>query len=227
MTRKVIIAGSEGLIGRSVTDFLVKAGDEVIKCDILLGHDLNNENFARSFFEANKADALINLFALNDHIDTKSNSTSLFDVSLESFEAYLKCNLVSLFSVCREYARNNKKGSIVNFSSTYGLVSPQPDLYEEDNPKDIGYAVSKAGVPQLTRYLAVHLAPNIRVNCVVPGGVERDHNSDFKNKYGKKTPLGRMMNVKELNGIVKYLISEESSYTTASTICVDGGWTAW
>ena len=42
-----------------------------------------------------------------------------------------------------------------------------------------------------------------------------------------KGALGRMMNVKELNGIVDYLISSQSSYTTASTICVDGGWTAW
>lgn len=227
MTRKVIVAGSQGLIGNSVSNFLTDAGLEVVKCDILLGHDLNNENFVKNFFKTNKADALINLFALNDHIDTKSNSTNLFDVSLNSFEAYLKCNLVSLFSVCREYARNNDEGSIVNFSSTYGVVSPQPDLYEKNNPKDIGYVVSKAGVPQLTRYLAVHLAPKIRVNCVIPGGVERDHTDSFKNKYGKKTPIGRMMNVKELNGIVKYLISDESSYTTASTICVDGGWTAW
>ena len=227
MIKKVIVAGSEGLIGHSVSTFLTEAGLEVIKCDILLGHDLNNENFVKNFFKTNKADALINLFALNDHIDTKSNSTSLFDVSLNSFEAYLKCNLVSLFSVCREYARNNDEGSIVNFSSTYGVVSPQPDLYEKNNPKDIGYVVSKAGVPQLTRYLAVHLAPKIRVNCVIPGGVERDHTDNFKNKYGKKTPIGRMMNVKELNGIVKYLISDEASYTTASTICIDGGWTAW
>ena len=224
---KIIVAGSEGLIGSSVSRCLIDNGHDVVRCDITLGHDLNNEAFAKEFFANNKADALINLFAMNDHIDTKSNSTNLFDVSLESFEAYLKCNLVSLFSVCREYARNNQEGSIINFSSTYGLVSPQPDLYKRDNPKDIGYAVSKAGVPQLTRYLAVHLAPNIRVNCVVPGGVERDHTDNFKNKYGKKTPLGRMMNVKELNGIIKYLISNEASYTTASTICVDGGWTAW
>jgi NAD(P)-dependent dehydrogenase (short-subunit alcohol dehydrogenase family) len=223
----VIVTGSEGLIGKSVVTFLESSGYRVIKCDLLLGHDLNNENFVKDFFKKNRGDALVNLFALNDHIDTKSKSTNLFDVSLKSFEEYLRCNLVSLFSVCREYARNNNTGSIVNFSSTYGMVSPQPDLYEKDNPKDIGYAVSKSGVAQLTRYLAVHLAPAMRVNCVVPGGVERDHEQNFKEKYGGKTPLGRMMNVKELNGIVKYLISEESSYTTASVICVDGGWTAW
>lgn len=227
MSSTVIVTGSEGLIGKSVVTFLESSGYRVIKCDLLLGHDLNNENFVKDFFKKNRGDALVNLFALNDHIDTKSKSTNLFDVSLKSFEEYLRCNLVSLFSVCREYARNNNTGSIVNFSSTYGMVSPQPDLYEKDNPKDIGYAVSKSGVAQLTRYLAVHLAPAMRVNCVVPGGVERDHEQNFKEKYGGKTPLGRMMNVKELNGIVKYLISEESSYTTASVICVDGGWTAW
>ena len=224
---KVIVTGSEGLIGKSITSFLLESGHQVIRCDLLLGHNLEDESFVKKFFTDNKADALINLFALNDHIDNKTNSTDLFSVSLKSFEKYLKCNLVSLFSVCREYARNNKKGKIVNFSSTYGIISPQPNLYKKGNPKDIGYAVSKSGVPQLTRYLAVHLAPNITVNCVVPGGVERNHSETFKKKYGEKTPLGRMMKVEELNGIVKYLISNCSSYTTASTIHIDGGWTAW
>jgi len=225
--KKVIITGSEGLIGKSITNHLIEKKYDVIKCDLSLGHDLNCENFVKSFFESNKADALVNLFALNDHLDLERNSSKFSDVSLQSLEEYLKCNVVSLFSVCREFYKNNDRGSVINFSSTYGIVSPTVDLYDRDNPKHIGYAVSKGAVPQLTRYLAVHMAPKMRVNCVVPGGVERDHDDTFKKKYGQKTPLGRMMVVEELNGIIKYLISDESSYTTASVICVDGGWTAW
>jgi NAD(P)-dependent dehydrogenase (short-subunit alcohol dehydrogenase family) len=227
MSIKIIVTGSEGLIGSSISAFLEDCGHEVIRCDLVLGHDLNDEQFTREFFLKNKADALVNLFALNDHLDAERTSTEMHDISLHSFEKYLKCNVVSLFSVCREFAKNNKMGSIVNFSSTYGVVSPQPDLYEKNNPKHIGYAVSKSAVVHLTKYLAVHLAPNFRVNCVVPGGVEREHSSDFKQKYASKTPVGRMMKVEELNGIVDYLISKQSSYTTASIICVDGGWTAW
>lgn len=225
--KKVIITGSEGLIGKSITSHLIENNYDVIRCDLALGHDLNDEEFVKSFFRKNKAECLINLFALNDHLDTSRTSSKFSDITLQSFEDYLKCNVVSLFSVCREFYVNNKFGSIINFSSTYGIVSPTIDLYDKEKPKHIGYAVSKGAIPQMTRYLAIHMAPNMRVNCIVPGGVERDHNTSFKSKYAQKTPLGRMMDVQELNGIVKYLISSESSYTTASTICVDGGWTAW
>jgi len=148
------------------------------------------------------------------------------DIDLAAFEKYLKINVTALFSVCREFARNNESGSIVNFTSTYGMVSPNPCLYGGDE-KNIAYGVSKAAVIQLTRHLAVHLAPKIRVNCVMPGGVKHRQSEEFQAGYGKLTPLGRMMYVEELAGIVKFLVSDESSYCTGAVYPVDGGWTAW
>lgn len=226
MKEKVIIAGSEGLIGSSVSEYLESLGKNVIKLDKTLGHDLTNESFVKDFFKKNKASALVNLFALNHHIDKKNNSNNLFDISIESFNKYLNVNLTALFSVCREYARNNSKGTIVNFSSTYGIVSPRLDLYE-GNQKHIGYSVSKSGVLGLSKHLAIHLAPNIRVNTIIPGGVKNNQPESFTNLYNKNTPLLRMMNVKEINGLVEFLISKKSSYMTGSEIKIDGGWTAW
>ena len=223
--RKIIITGSEGLIGKEVTSFFNKK-DDVIRCDLSLGHDLNDEKFVKTFFENNKADYLINLFALNHHIGDNIDSNKIFDISLKSFDKYLKVNLTSLFSVCREFAINNQMSSIVNFSSTYGCVSPLPNLYDGDE-KHIGYGVSKAGVIHLTKHLATHLAPNIRVNCVTPGGVNFLQSKDFKKKYDKLTPMKRMMRADELNGILDFLCSEKSSYMTGENIKVDGGWTAW
>ena len=223
--RKIIITGSEGLIGKEVTSFFNKK-DNVIRCDLSLGHDLNDEKFVKTFFKNNKADYLINLFALNHHIGEDIDSNKIFDISLKSFDKYLKVNLTSLFSVCREFAINNQMSSIVNFSSTYGCVSPLPNLYDGDE-KHIGYGVSKAGVIHLTKHLATHLAPNIRVNCVTPGGVNFLQSEDFKKKYDKLTPMKRMMRADELNGILDFLCSEKSSYVTGENIKVDGGWTAW
>ena len=223
--RKIIITGSEGLIGKEVTSFFNKK-DNVIRCDLSLGHDLNDEKFVKTFFKNNKADYLINLFALNHHIGEDIDSNKIFDISLKSFDKYLKVNLTSLFSVCREFAINNQMSSIVNFSSTYGCVSPLPNLYDGDE-KHIGYGVSKAGVIHLTKHLATHLAPNIRVNCVTPGGVNFLQSEDFKKKYDKLTPMKRMMRADELNGILDFLCSEKSSYMTGENIKVDGGWTAW
>ena len=223
--RKIIITGSSGLIGSEVTSYF-KNTDDVIECDLSLGHNLNNEEFVKRFFKENNADYLINLFALNHHIDKNGDDDNLFNISLESFDNYLKVNLTSLFSVCREFARNNKIGSIVNFSSTYGCGSPIPSMYVNEQ-KHIGYGVSKAGVIQLTKHLAIHLAPNIRVNNVVPGGVRFKQDEDFVKRYSDHTPMGRMMNVNELTGVLDFLCSDHSSYVTGESIKVDGGWTAW
>ena len=135
-------------------------------------------------------------------------------------------NLTYLFSVCREFARNNKKGRIVNFSATTGLVSARPDLYNGSH-KNIAYSISKAGVVNLTKYLATHLAPNIRVNCIAPGGIEFKQEKEFVKKYSNLTPMKRMMKKNELNHAIEFLISDNSSYMTGATLVVDGGWTSW
>jgi NAD(P)-dependent dehydrogenase (short-subunit alcohol dehydrogenase family) len=224
-TMKIIITGSEGLIGSELSRFLEK-NHEIIKVDLVLDHDLNDELFVKDWFSKHKADALVNCFALNDHVKEGQKRGTLFDQDLQTLSKYFQINLVSLFSVCREFARNNSKGSIVNFSATTGIVSARPDIYDGAH-KDIGYSISKAGVINLTKYLATHMAPDFRVNCVSPGGVEHNQDESFKEKYSKLTPMKRMMKKNELNDIVEYLCSDKSSYVTGSNFVIDGGWTSW
>jgi NAD(P)-dependent dehydrogenase (short-subunit alcohol dehydrogenase family) len=222
---KIIITGSEGLIGKELVNHLQK-NHQILKLDLSLGHDLTDEKFVKSWFKKNKANSLINCFAMNDHVDNKRKKQTLFNIPLDSFSNYLNVNLIALFSVCREFARNNKKGSVVNFSATTGIVSARPDLYNGSH-KHIGYSVSKAGVINLTKYLATHLGPSIRVNCVAPGGVKFKQDSNFVKKYSKHTPLGRMMKKNELNSLIEFLSSENSSYVTGAVMVIDGGWTIW
>jgi len=222
---KIILTGSEGLIGKQLQTHLQKK-HKILKLDLTLGHDLTDEKFVKSWFKKNKADSLINCFAMNDHVDGKRKKETLFNITLDSFSKYLTVNLTALFSVCREFARNNKKGTIVNFSATTGIVSARPDLYNGSH-KHVGYSVSKAGVINLTKYLATHLGPSVRVNCIAPGGVKFQQDPNFVKKYSKHTPLGRMMNKTELNSLVEYLSSNNSSYVTGSVMVIDGGWTIW
>jgi NAD(P)-dependent dehydrogenase (short-subunit alcohol dehydrogenase family) len=222
---KIIVTGSEGVLGKEISKYLEKT-HKVLKLDLKFGNDLTNEKFVKEWFSKNHADHLINCFVTNDHIDKKRTSQTLFEYDLESFKNSVNVNIVSLFSVCREFAKNNKKGTIVNFSSIYGIQSPRPDMYENSH-KEIGYCVSKAGVINLSKYLATHFAPNIRVNCIVPGGVLHNQNSKFVKNYSKLTPLQRMMKKNELNGLIDFLCSQKSTYMTGSTIVVDGGYSIW
>mgnify|MGYP003993905811 FL=1 len=222
---KIAITGSEGLLGKEITNYLSK-NHKVFKLDLELGHNLSDEEFVKNWFKKNKVDALVNCFALNDHVEPGEKRGTLFDVTLQSFSKFLEINLTTLFSVCREFARNNKKGTIVNFSATTGIVSARPDIYNGKH-KHPAYSISKAGVINLTKFLATHLAPNIRVNCIAPGGVEFDQSESFKKKYSKLTPMKRMFKKNELNEITEYLCTTKSSYVTGSTFVIDGGWTSW
>ena len=222
---KIAITGSEGLLGKEITNYLSKK-HKVFKLDLELGHNLSDEKFVKNWFKKNKVDALVNCFALNDHVEPGEKRGTLFDVTLQSFSKFLEINLTALFSVCREFARNNKKGAIVNFSATTGIVSARPDIYNGKH-KHPAYSISKAGVINLTKFLATHLAPNIRVNCIAPGGVEFDQSENFKRKYAKLTPMKRMLKKNELNEITEYLCTTKSSYVTGSTFVIDGGWTSW
>lgn len=224
--KEITITGSEGLIGSTLCKFFKKKKRSVNKLDLKLGHDLTDENFVKNWFKENHTKYLINCFALNDHIHKARGKRNLYNFTLDSFNEYLKINVVSLFSVCREFARNNTVGSIVNFSSTYGLVSPNPKLYGSSQ-KDIAYGVSKESVINLTKYLAIHFAPKIRVNCVVPGGIQNNQDKKFISKYSELTPMKRMMKRTELNGLMDYLCSENSSYVTGSVLVCDGGYTSW
>ena len=123
--------------------------------------------------------------------------------------------------------------SIINMSSMYGSVSPDPRIYGDSGKNNPPYyGATKAGLMQLTRYLSVHLGPqNIRVNSISPGPFPpadiRELQPEFHAELCKKNPLGRIGAAEELIGPVIFLLSDASSYVTGIDLLVDGGWTAW
>ena len=81
---KIIITGSEGLLGSKISQFL-EQNYRIMKLDLQLGDDLTNELFVKKWFLENHADCLVNCFAFNDHVDKNSKKSTLFDISLDSF----------------------------------------------------------------------------------------------------------------------------------------------
>ena len=148
-------------------------------------------------------------------------------------------NLVGVTIACREACKiflEQGRGVIVNVASVYGVAAADQRLYDgveniyypdEKFSSPVSYAISKAGVVQLTRYLASYYREKgIRVNCLTPGGVFDDHDPTFSNQYSYRTTLGRMADRDEYNGAILFLCSEASSYMSGANLVVDGGWTA-
>lgn len=160
----------------------------------------------------------------------------LDELTEADFDAANHANLTATFQLARAVgsamsARGG--GSIVLFSSMYGTVSPDPRAYEEPmNPNPIEYGVGKAGLQQMTRYLAVHWGKaGVRVNSIAPGpfpnpNLQRD-NRAFIDRLAAKSPLGRVGQAGEIAGAVAFLLSDAASYITGHNLAVDGGWTAW
>ena len=162
----------------------------------------------------------------------ESYPESAWDAMMES---HLKSALVvSQSFIARFRDARLDAGSIVNVSSTYGVVSPDQSLYDDRRRggaefyKPIGYSVAKSGMLNFTRWLAEYCAPfGVRVNTLVPGGVKEDaHAPAFVAEYVKRTPLGRMAQDDDYNGAIVFLASRASAYMTGAMLVIDGGWTA-
>lgn len=227
--KKIIVTGSEGLIGRPLCSLFEKKGVDVVRLDLSLGHDLCDEKIVKEIFREHKGNCLINLIGWNHHIDNNetSDSSGYLNCSLESFQKFNKINVDSLFLVCREFIKNNKKDlNIVNFASLYGCRSPKSFIYPS-SPKHIGYVTSKHAVIGFTRYLACHFPDEIKVNSIIPGGVDDGNiHEDFKDKYCEHVPMGRMAKVEDLLEILLFLCFK-NTYITGTEIKVDGGYNAW
>ena len=99
------------------------------------------------------------------------------------------------------------------------------NLYKDtDMHNPAAYASSKAGLLQLTKWLAVNMAPKVRVNMISPGGILRNQPEVFIERYSDSTPLARMATENDVSNSVYYLSTSLASYITGINLKVDGGW---
>lgn len=179
---------------------------------------------------------------LNNNAGTKGSNVREFfapfeEYSLDIWREVMAVNIDGMFLVAQSVGKvmlAQQSGSIIQTGSIYGLVGPVPSIYEGSeylggsiNTPAV-YSASKSAVVGFTRYLATYWGgANIKVNCLVPGGIESGQNDQFQSRYSEKVPLGRMAHADEIVSASIFLASDASSYITGQVLAVDGGWTAW
>ena len=163
-----------------------------------------------------------------------ASGKNLEEMSASDFDEAGHLGTTATFLLARtagNIMKERGKGSIVLFSSMYGMVSPDPGIYKPPmNVNPIEYGVGKAGIIQMTKYLAVYWGKSgVRCNCISPGPfpnerVQGDH-PGFVNRLAEKVPMGRVGLAHEIAGPALFLLSDQSSFVTGHNLVVDGGWT--
>lgn len=204
-----------------------------LACDVADEQDVK-QLFTTAMEKFGHVDVVLNnAAATGEHLMKAGNVFAAFEeYPLAVWEQVMRTNLTGVFLVAREGGRAmlaSGGGSLINVSSIYGVVGPDHRIYEGMPFASFpAYSASKAGVHGLTLWLATYWGRRgIRVNTVVPGGVYNEHDPEFVRRYSERTPMGRMAQREDLVGIIVYLASEASSYSTGQQFIIDGGLTAW
>lgn len=230
-SEKVIaIVGGKGRLGRSFEQyFKQKEWNTIIldkpDCDI---NDVDqlNKSIDKIHEKFTRIDAVINA----SYPRNKNYGRSFFDVSLEDFNENVNLHLGGYFLVMQKFAKYfcaQGFGNIINISSIYGINAPKFKIYEKtDMTVPVEYAAIKAGIIHLTKYTAKYLkSKNITVNCISPGGILDDQPKSFLEKYNQECINKGMLNTKDLNSALDFLLSSGSKFVNGQNIVIDDGFT--
>lgn len=259
--RVAVVTGGTGVLGGAMAHALARAGARVavlgrraevaervaerlrdggaaamaLPADVL---DPAGLRVARNRLEASwgPAQVLVNAAGGNRSDAIVHGDASLFDLDPEAFRAVVDLNLAGTLLPIQAFGEGMAdagRGSIVNISS----MAAQKPL-----TRVIGYAAAKAGVDNLTQWLAVHAARNwgagVRVNAIAPGFFIGDQNRALLTNHDgtasergrtilEHTPMGRFGDPDDLAGTVVYLASDASAFVTGVILPVDGGYAAF
>lgn len=244
-TKNIIITGGHGRIGSALTEFLINNGHNVLVSDIkpakkktifkngnynFIKLDLTKEKNIKKLIKFGKKkfkiiDGLIHL----SYPKSKNWGVDLSILKQTDLNQGLINNLGATIILSKNILKTfqqQKKGNLILFSSIYGVFTPRFSDYPKGkiySPAE--YAVMKSGTISFVKYLAKkYQKKGIRINCISPGGIKDGQNTKFIKNYEKNCNSKGLLDPADLNGLVKFLISEDSLYINGQNIIIDDGW---
>lgn len=220
---KVIVADIDEKGGQASAARLAQDGHDAIYIPCDVGNPADVDRLVGETVERHGSiDVLINNAAILD-------SAEFLNLDVEQFDAVLRTNLRGSFllgqAVAKQMVKQVEKGlppgTIINMSSVNAVFAL---------PDHLAYSVAKGGISQLTKAMALSLAPyGIRANAIGPGSImtemlqEVAHDETVMNRILSRTPVGRVGDPSEVASIAAFLASDDASYITGTTIYADGG----
>jgi NAD(P)-dependent dehydrogenase (short-subunit alcohol dehydrogenase family) len=250
--KTALITGGLGYLGRALCEEFAAQGTNLILVDKVeedkkLTSKLREMGIQTTYFqvdfesEENRQSMIQNLLDTKRIINILINNAAFVGTSevpgwavpfkhqsIATWRRAIEVNLTTPFQLVQGLEPlliKSDNPSIINVTSIYASIAPDWSLYEGTklgNPA--AYSASKGGLLQLTRWLASTLGPKVRVNAVSPGGVFRNQDPIFIERYEQKTPLKRMATEQDVVSAILFLASSASAYITGEEIKVDGGW---
>jgi len=221
---KVVVAARKvHLLEEIVEEIKAGGGDALaIECDLKRDIDLYNL-IERTVERFERIDILVNNAGISPFLEKSE------EVTKEMWQEVIQVNLLAPYLLCREAGKimmKNKWGRIINIASVRGMVGFQ---------RQIAYSATKGALIQMTKVLAVEWAGkhNITVNAIAPAYLATDLTEGVRalkkisENLLQRTPMRRFGETEEIVTAALYLASEYSSYTTGTTLTVDGGWMAY
>ena len=195
----------------------------------------NRQNICNNLSELSDLNiyGLINCASLNpqpnvQYPDYFKNYEDFINVWNKELDISLKGYMSCIYEVSKVMSKF-KNGTIINFSSDLGIISPNQNIYNKSSPKPIVYSISKHGIIGMSKYFStLFSSKGIRVNSLCLGGVfNKKFDKKFLSQFSKLVPIGRMSDLEEIISPILFLLDEKNTYMTGHSLVIDGGRTIW